>query len=171
MFKCSPGVQGFHPQPCLVSYFIFRQNDKEETNDKIHIFMPNIWPDLLAFGLKKSIIGDEDWFGMWISDPKNCLVLVLPELVVRRGQDLKRWFLLAGCICKLVLGKATPWKSWCLFAENHFFLFFQRWCLGRCRGWKVIFACCLPKIVFFSIFLSSRCLGRGRCWQVIFARR
>jgi hypothetical protein len=60
MFKCSPGVQGFHPQPCLVSYFIFRQNDKEETNDKIHIFMPNIWPDLLAFGLKKSIIGDED---------------------------------------------------------------------------------------------------------------
>ena len=129
--------------------------------------MPNTWPDVLAFGLKNSIIVDENldenWWGKWISDPKNRLVLVLPELVVRRGQDLKRLFLLAeshsfGCICKVGAWKGHTMGNVIFVCQNRFFQFppgrGSSSIAGALEGvgaWKSDF--CLPKTVFFLLEL------------------
>ena len=110
---------------------------RKKNNDKIHIYAQHMaW--FTCFWLEKSIIGDENWLGKWLSDPKNRLVLVLPELVVRRGQDLKR----------------------CFFAENNSF-----GCISKVGAWKghtlekVHF--CLPKIVFPSYSRDGALEGQG----------
>ena len=55
-------------------------------------------------------------------------MLVLPELVVRRGQDLKRLFLLAeshsfGCICKVGAWKGHTMGNVIFVCQNRFFQF------------------------------------------------
>ena len=115
-----------------------------------------------CFWLEKIDYGDENWVGKWLLDPKNRLVLVLPELVVRRGQDLKRWFWLAeshssGCICKVGAWKGHTLETVIFVYRKSFFFSSSR--AGALEGVgieKVIFAC---RQSFFSIFLQSWCLG------------
>jgi len=54
---------------------IFRQNDEEEKTNHIYICAQHIWPDLLAFGLKKSIMGMKiEWENdFWIRKIVWCL--------------------------------------------------------------------------------------------------
>ena len=135
-----------------------------------------------CFWLEKSIIGDENWLGKWLSDPKNRLVLVLPELVVRRGQDLKRCFFLLKIILldvspKLVLGKATPWKRSIFVCQKSFFPLIPEMVPWKGRVWKSDFR--LPIIVFPSFsragalgaltlttvyMVRSRCKSHAEAW-------
>ena len=136
--------------------FIFRQNDKEEQKTIRFTYMPNIWPELLAFGLNKSILGD------WESEFRIrkivwCLFFQsgwLEGAKVWKGDFCLLKVILLDVSAKLVIGKATPWKKWCLFAENPFFLFFQSWCLGRGRGLKKWFSLAACHKSFFHLSLE-----------------
>ena len=92
----------------LICPLVWFSGKKGRTKKIRFTYMPNIWPDSLAFGLNRSIIGDENSLGKWLSDPKKATpwkrsILVcqnrffpLPELVPWKGQGLKKWFSLAN---------------------------------------------------------------------------